>query len=213
MKLIISTLLLFISLSSLAQEQPNAIVEVNKMNVVYRGVHNPLTLSMPGTVSFEASAPGLKKVDNGNYVMSPGSGLTVDIELRGKLPNGETVSAVKTLRIKDIGKPVGTINGIGHDSSYVVELDNDQLKNGKIGVKIEDFIFDLNFKVKEFKIKFSDKNIIKVIGNLMSKEAKLMIDSLKLNEIGFIFDIKIKIEGNNNFKLKAASPIQVKIVK
>ncbi|PNQ75008.1 hypothetical protein C1T31_02405 [Hanstruepera neustonica] len=205
-------LIVFFSLGCFSQEPPKAVVEVNNMNVVYRGVSNPLTLSMPGTVSFEASAPGLKKVDNyGNYIMHPGSGLTVDIELRGKLPNGEIVTAIKTLRIKNIGTPIGTLDGIGHGSRFIIELTKEQLRDGKIGIKIEDFTYDLNFVVLGFKMKFPDLDMVKVNGSYMSDEAKELIDNLKIDDVGFVFDIVYKI-ANNSFSMKGASAIQIKII-
>ena len=45
--------------------KPNsAVISADKMNVVYRGVQNPITVSVPGVAdnAVKASAPGLKKV-------------------------------------------------------------------------------------------------------------------------------------------------------
>ena len=44
--------------------KPNsAVISADKMNVVYRGVENPMTISIPGIPDnkVRASAPGLKK--------------------------------------------------------------------------------------------------------------------------------------------------------
>ena len=42
--------------------QPNsAVISADKMNVVYRGVTNPMTISIPGVPNINANAPGLKK--------------------------------------------------------------------------------------------------------------------------------------------------------
>ena len=38
-----------------------AALELKNMNVVYRGVSNPIYISKQNVLSFEASAPGLKK--------------------------------------------------------------------------------------------------------------------------------------------------------
>ena len=45
--------------------KPNsAVISADKMNVVYRGVQNPITISIPGIIDSKvrASAPGLKRV-------------------------------------------------------------------------------------------------------------------------------------------------------
>ncbi|WP_191858630.1 GldM family protein [Hanstruepera ponticola] len=217
MKHLFCSLFLLISFTGFSQEPPKAVVEVNKMNVVYRGVNNPLTLSMPGTVSFEASALGLKKVDDyGNYVMNPGSGLTDDIELRGKLPNGEIVTAIKTLRIKDIGRPIGTINGLGCGKKCILLLTKDELKDGKIDIKFEDWLFDwksasTDFKIIGYSIGFNEETPIQVNGNSFTKDILEKINSTQIGSEIKIFNIKIHFKGIQNYKLKAVEPIRIKI--
>ena len=210
MKLVFCTLLLFLSLTSFAQEQPKAIVEVNKMNVVYRGVSNPLTLSMPGTVSFEASAPGLKKVDDyGNYIMVPGSGLTVDIELRGKLSNGETVSAIKTFRIKDLPAPIGTINKLGCGKKCIIELTKDEFLNGKVGIKIENFIHEYEAEIQSFKLKLNDSESFFVQGNGING----VIENLRVGDSILIYYLKAKYGPPfSYFKMRQPSNIRIKII-
>ena len=78
-------------------------LELKNINVVYRGISNPIYISKPNAISVEASAPGLKKIDSlGNYALSVGSGKTVDVVIRSKLKNGELITETKTLRIKNI---------------------------------------------------------------------------------------------------------------
>ena len=127
---------------------PGAAVEVKKMNVVYRGVRNPIYISKTNLESFEASAPGLTKIDDlGNYSLNAGKGNTVDIEIKSKLNNGDSLSEIKTLRIKDIGKLTGTINDLGCGNKCEVLLTKDELTNGKVGVKVNEFMFDWKLKV------------------------------------------------------------------
>ncbi|MDZ7613553.1 MAG: GldM family protein [Flavobacteriaceae bacterium] len=56
--------------------KPNAaVISADKMNVVYRGVENPITISIPGVADnvVNATAPGLRKVTGiGKYMMNPG---------------------------------------------------------------------------------------------------------------------------------------------
>ena len=71
--------------------KPNsAVISADKMNVVYRGVENPMTISIPGIADnkVRASAPGLKRARGSKYVMNPGTGKTVKILATGTLPDG-----------------------------------------------------------------------------------------------------------------------------
>ena len=81
------------------------------MNVVYRGVPNPMTISIPGIPNnkVSASAPGLNKQSGSKYVMNPGTGRTVTITASGTLPDGQRISTKSEFRIKDIPRPTGAI--------------------------------------------------------------------------------------------------------
>src|SRR5690554_782269 len=85
--------------------KPNdAVISADKMNVVYRGVSNPITISIPGIPdnNVSASAAGLQKVSGSKYAMNPGTGRTVTISASGTLPDGQRVSSSSEFRIKDI---------------------------------------------------------------------------------------------------------------
>lgn len=57
-----------ITLESSNNVNHEAALEIKKMNVVYRGIPNPIYISKPNVLSFEATAPGLTKTDSlGNY--------------------------------------------------------------------------------------------------------------------------------------------------
>ena len=69
--------------------RPNeAVISADKMNVVYRGVVNPMTISMPGVPDNQvtASAPGLSRKSGPNYIMKPNAGSAeVTINVTGTL--------------------------------------------------------------------------------------------------------------------------------
>ena len=85
--------------------KPNsAVISADKMNVVYRGVENPMTISIPGIPDnkVSASAPGLRKARGSKYTMIPGKGREIKISASGTLPDGQRVSTTTKFRIKDI---------------------------------------------------------------------------------------------------------------
>ena len=94
--------------------KPNAaLIAADKMNVVYRGVANPMSITIPGIPNnkVSASAPGLSKRSGSSYVMNPGKGRTVTITASGTLPDGQKVSSRSEFRIKDIPRPAGAVRG------------------------------------------------------------------------------------------------------
>lgn len=187
-------------------------LELKKMNVVYRGVANPIYISKPNAVSFEATASGLRKLDSlGNYYLSPGTGKTVDITIKSKLKNGDSLTETKTLRIKDISAPIGIINGIGCGNKCEVLLKKDELTRGKIGVKVNEFLFSWEFKVSGFKIHLKGKTY-DFEGNHLDNSLEQEIQNLKEDDRLVIFDIKFKIVGApSGIRYKNPSPILIRI--
>ncbi|WP_225576955.1 type IX secretion system motor protein PorM/GldM [Flavobacterium columnare] len=94
--------------------RPNsATISADKMNVVYRGVPNPISISFAGVAdnNVNASAPGMTKTGNGKYILKPGPGTSLMINVSAKLPDGKVVSDKKEFRIKGLPAPTGKVRG------------------------------------------------------------------------------------------------------
>lgn len=190
--------------------KPNeAIISADKMNVVYRGVANPLSISVPGVPDnkVNASAPGLKKVKSGKYIMNPPKAREVKIHVTAKLPNGQTVNSSKTFRVKDIPSPTGTIRG---QDGYQ-KMSKSSLAKSTVGAVLKDFVFDLNLYVNEFKIKVPGKPTITCNGKRLSSQAVRAVNKAKRGDAIIIFDIKAKLKGNSSYRLKKTSQVTVEI--
>ena len=191
--------------------KPNsATISADKMNVVYRGVSNPMTISFAGVSdnNVSASAPGLSKGSGvGKYVMNPGSGKEVTINVTGKLPDGTNVSDRATFRIKDIPKPSGTIAGQQDN----VSLPKSNLEIATITAVLNDFDFELPISVTSFKIKVPGQPSVNVTGNKMNDQGKAQIRKASRGDGVQIFDIKAQIIGNSAYKLPTVSPVFVEI--
>src|SRR5690606_3137638 len=128
---------------------PNsAVIAADKMNVVYRGVDNPMTVSIPGIPDYNVnvSAPGLSRVSGCTYVMRPGAGRTVMISANGTLPDGKPVGSKSEFRIKDIPPPVGAIRG----ETGIVRMERGGLEISTVSAILQDFDFELNINVTGF---------------------------------------------------------------
>jgi len=191
--------------------KPNsATISADKMNVVYRGVTNPMTISFAGIPDnlVSANAPGLSKGSGvGKYNMDPGTGREVVINVSGKLPDGTSVSDRATFRIKDIPKPTGTIAGQMDD----VKLPRNTVEIATIGAVLEDFDFELPIQVTSFKIKVPGQPSVEVNGTKLSSQAQAALRKARRGDGIQIFDIKAQIKNNTSYKLKGVSPVFVEL--
>lgn len=191
--------------------KPNsAVISADKMNVVYRGVKNPMTISIPGVGNVTANAPGLSPAGGaGNYVMDVTTvqAREVTISVSGKLPGGETVSDSKVFRIKDIPTPQGTIRG--EDGS--VKMQRNSLEISNVGATLPDFDFDLGLRVTGFSFKVAGQPTIQVRGNSLDAAAKAALRRAGRGETVQIFDIQAQLASNTGYMLKKVSPVFVEL--
>jgi len=185
--------------------RPNsATISADKMNVVYRGVANPMTISFAGVSDKDvtASAPGLTKGSKmGQYIMNPGTGREVVINVNAKLPDGRPVSDKKMFRIKDIPAPQGRIRG-----EVNAKGQKNNLEISSVTAVLEDFDFELGIDVVAFNIRVPGQPTVVVSGNRMDSKAKSAISKAKRGDVVVISDIKTKLQGNASYMLKKTSP-------
>ena len=192
---------------------PNsAVISADKMNVVYRGVPNPITISMPGISNnkLTAKAVGLRRIGNSeNYMMNPGSGRTVKINVLGIRSDGKKVNSSKTFRIKDIPAPVGTIRGeLGND---VIKMPKTSLSRATIGATLPDFDFDLNLRVLSFSIKVPGKPTLNIRGTKLNEAGRRALSRARRGDNVMILNIKAKLIGNEGYYLKKIAPVIIEI--
>ena len=190
--------------------RPNsATISADKMNVVYRGVVNPMTISFAGVSDKDvtASAQGLSKASAmGKYNMSPGAGREVTINVNAKLPDGKVVSDKKVFRIKGIPGPSGTIRG-----EYAAKGPKNSLEISSVGAKLEDFDFEVGLNVTGFTIKVPGQPTVVVSGNKMDARAKAAIAKASRGDVVIINNIQTKLVGAGNYMLPKTAPCTFEI--
>ncbi len=191
--------------------KPNsAVISADKMNVVYRGVQNPMTISVPGVADnvVKASAPGLKKVKGiGKYLMNPGKGREVKITVNAKLPDGTPISSSQIFRIKDIPAPVAAVRG----EYGMIKMPKSTLQKATISSMLPDFVFDLTINTTGFSVKVPGQPTVKVKGKKFDAAAIRVLQRARRGDVVIVFDVKQKLQGNSGYYLKNASPVNIEI--
>ncbi len=188
---------------------PNtAVISADKMNVVYRGVTNPMTISVPGAPNVTASAPGLKKSKGSKYLMNVTNLKQREVKINVKASvNGKSFTSSKVFRIKDIPRPVGTVRG--EDGS--VKMSKSSLSVSTIGAILPDFDFNLKLKVTGFKIKVPGQPTSRVSGSKLNSAARAALKRAKRGESVQIFDINAKLASGSSYRVKKVSPVIVEL--
>ncbi|MBC7847190.1 MAG: gliding motility protein GldM [Flavobacterium sp.] len=183
----------------------SATISADKMNVVYRGVVNPMTISFAGISADKvtASAPGLSSAGGGKYNMSPGAGSEAVINVTGTLPDGSKVSDRKSFRIKGIPGPTGTIRG----EMGVVKGPKSSLEISTIGAKLVDFDFEVGLDVVGFNFKVTGQPTVVVAGNKLNSQCKSVLSKVGRGDQVTISEIKTKLVGAGSYLLPRTAPV------
>ena len=197
----------FESSYSVIPEPSNAVVSADKMNVVYRGLDNPISVSLPGVGdnNLNVSASGGKLTGSrGKYSIRPGGGNVATINVSAKLSSGKTVNSKATFRIKDIPAAMGSVR----NQYGTVRMPKSGLSNAPIAAGLPDFEFDLKIVVKSFKIKVPGQLTIIVNGRSLNAAAKKALSKARRGDIINIYGIKATANG---YDLKKVLPVNIEL--
>ena len=193
---------------------PQLIVSPTKMNVFYKGLPNPVNISVPGFTSDKvfpkASAGRLSKNSKG-YVMNIGSGSTVKISATVELPDGSKKQMPPIpFRVKRVPDPVPSFSQAKPTDNVISGL---KVKNAK-GLRADmgsDFEFDYTPVVTSFKVVTVVNGEIreaKCSGNKLNAAAKGILGNMRRGQKFSIEQIMVKMpEGN-----RKVSSISLRII-
>jgi hypothetical protein len=130
------------------QDNPMAVVAPTKMNVLYIGVDNPISIAVSGYESSqlraEVDSMGRIEGENGMYVIRPiKPGL-----LKVSVFADDNLVAERFFRVKTVPDPVAMVAGKRGGDISREEL----LKTDRVEIVLENFDFDLKFVTAEFTV-------------------------------------------------------------
>ncbi|MFN6379788.1 MAG: GldM family protein [Flavobacteriales bacterium] len=196
--------------------EPALVVSPVQMNVFYRGLDNPVEISVPGVPqsSVEASCTGCQtfaKGDKGTWNVKPGADTKATISVSATI-NGEKKSiGTKEFRVKRIPDPVPVFGGKRPTDSTISK--GDATVAAGVRADMENFDFNVKVVVKSFKLTIaSGSGTLKeypCTGNQASQGLREALSKAKVGEKIFIEEIMVDMPDGQTRKL---APISLKIV-
>ncbi|MCT4672834.1 MAG: gliding motility protein GldM [Prolixibacteraceae bacterium] len=140
--------------------RPTLTISPTKMNVFYKGVSNPVSISVPGILPSQldpqVSNGKIKRTKNGYEVFPSVAGKKAVVSVYAKLPAGKKLMGKMDFRVKRVPDPVAEIFGMSTGSVLKGKF------NGRVKVDavLKDFDFDLGFKVKSFVVSTTKRGFV-----------------------------------------------------
>ena len=176
---------------------PSLVVSPTKMNVFYRGVENPVSISVAGYSSTNIQPSmnnGTLGKDRDGYVVKPGAGPTATISVTVTNPDGTKKSMPGVeFRVKNVPNPAAFFAGKGVSDNTVKK--NEIVAAQGVIARMENFEFDLKFEIVSYTVTAT------IAGNVLEKpctgpglsaDAKAVLEKIKSGQKVFIENIKAK---------------------
>lgn len=140
--------------------QPSATIAADAMNVLYVGLDNPMSISVPGVTPgntvVNANGISLKKVKDGQYIANVTAGAkTGTISVSAKMPDGATKKMGEQIfRIKQVPKPVAQLGSLTSGTYNKGEIAAQSI----LYAYLDGFVFDgVKFTVTKYHVIFMPK--------------------------------------------------------
>ena len=180
------------------------VVSPTKMNVLYRGVKNPISISVPG-VAPELVKPSLQggslrpdaKAGKGNYIAEVKGGSTAKVIVSAEVDGKQRKMGEFEFRVKDVPPPTATIAGT---EGGLVSA-NRLAAAPTVIPKMKNFDFELFYKVTKFDLVYqvgTDLITKNVVGRKIPVDAIGQIKRLKKGSRVYIENIKAIMLDENN---------------
>lgn len=169
---------------------PSVVISPTKMNVLYRGVDNPLEISVPGVdpSNLIVSGTGVKKSGNGyiaDVTRNKGGELKISVSAR----DGDKTSNMgsKLFRVKNLPDASGSIFGKTEGL-----MSANLIKKAKVEAKFNNFDFELPLTVTSFQIIVPPFAPIDCKGSTLNSNARAALDKAKPGTPVIIRNIRAK---------------------
>jgi gliding motility-associated protein GldM len=192
---------------------PMASVAATKMNVFYKGLDNPVTVSVPGyppsQLIVSGSGPISVSGGNGNYVVKANNTGAAKINVSVKTEDGRTISmGSQEFRVKTIPTPV--LKWGGKRSGELVPAG--LASASPLIPEMENFDFEVYSRILSFEISYTGQGGLlqrrEVTGNQIPGDLQGKIRSMRRGEKVFFSDVVIQLPSGERRKVEGAFKIQ-----
>ena len=188
--------------------EPALVVSPTKMNVFYRGLPNPVEISVPGVAGdkLDVRITGghkIKRQSDGSYVVEPGKANEAKISVSATMPDGSKKSLPqRDFRVKRIPDPVPSFAGKEPSDRTITK--NTLLGAPGVAAKMVNFDFDVKVVVKSFSISVSrDGTLVerKSNSNRLTDNMKELLNRVTRGNVIYIEDIVVKMPDGSERQL------------
>ncbi|MFO8021404.1 MAG: gliding motility protein GldM [Perlabentimonas sp.] len=174
--------------------QPNVVVSPTKMNVFYRGVDNPVDVSIPGIsmdrISAVVDGGGSIRKSGKGFIVVPGRGNSCNVTVYAQLEGTRKNMGTKQFRVKNVPDPIAAVRGLPSRG---------QVQKNVLATSLaleaqmpQSFEFDLSFSITGFTVMANVGGFARQAesnNQVITEDQKRIFDGLRSGQTVTIIDI------------------------
>jgi gliding motility-associated protein GldM len=214
-KMILILIAIFFNIQLYSQTENSVVVSADKMNILYIGIDNPISVAASGIASDKLKVSisnGNITGSNGKYIVQPLGGSESIIEVSAEVKPGDIKKVGSVVfKNKRIPDPSPCIGNYCNTSLYITK--EELLKSTIVNVSLN-MPFEIKFEIVSFVFSYLDENKnkddIPVTGNRFNQDIINSINKMNGGDELFIENIKVKFPDGS---FRNLSPIEIKLKK
>lgn len=174
---------------------PSLVVSATKMNAMYRGLQNPIEVSVAGMSASDLTincSGGTMTGAGASRTIKPGNGKEVVISVSSHADGRTQSFGSKSFRVFDVPDPVVRLS---NGKPGVFKVSKKEVLGSKVIAALDNFLFDVSFEIKSFDVSCVKNGSLRMetckgtnggltgsakdIVNSVSKGGRLFIDGVK----------------------------------
>ncbi len=200
---------------SYVAQKPNSVVSADKMNVLYIGVDNPISISVPGVSNdkvkstIEGSSGVLKQnpaAGGGHFIATVGTVGKAVIKVSAEIGGKVMAMGSFEYRVKRVPDPVATIA-----NNKSGPINKNLLMAGTLIPTLENFDFELFFKITSFRMiligKGRDPMEFETTGNQLTQQMRDALSKARAGDKVFFELVKARMATGADQSTRSLSPM------
>lgn len=194
-----------------------SVISADKMNILYRGIPNPVSIAVNNAKSFKIlKGQDISKGENGNYIIKPRTGSETKIVLDIETSDSTKVVEEHVFKIKPLPTAALLVNQKGClNTDCVVEIPGNELLNAEVSIKMIDFFLDYTISITGFRLYLTNTNgdtlaSFDITGNKIPQD--VYDEIIKNDKANLIIIHKIVFTSDLNLSVAKTPVIKIKKV-
>ena len=136
-----------------------SVVSLDGLNVVYRGIPNPISVAVANAKSYKITGDGVMQTTNGKFAIKPKLANETKVVVEIEKQDSTFVIEKHIFRVKPLPTLALLVNKKGCiNGDCTIDVPAKELLNAELSVKLIDFVLDYTITIQQFRLYLTNTN-------------------------------------------------------